>query len=276
MTGIILIVDDNPDNLKVLEDILVTDGHRVRAAVNGEVALRAVAACLPDLILLDIMMPGMDGFEVCRRLKNDPSTASIPILFLSALAYTEDKIKAFDAGGLDYITKPFAEKEVLSRVRTHLKLAAAQEEMQKANRKLAEEIQARKRVEKALKESEERYRAVVEDQTEAISRFTPDGTITFVNDYYCRYFGKARQELIGSNWSPESAPDDIQRIEEKLCTLSPSNPVITQERRIYTHTGEERWMQFVNRGLFDATGRLLEIQSVGRDITDLKRAANSS
>ena len=140
MKGNILIVDDNRDNLRVLEGILAADGHEVRAATSGEIALKAIAARPPELIFLDVMMPGIDGLEVCRRLKENPATASIPVLFISALAETEEKLRAFDAGGVDYITKPFAEKEVLARVRIHLRLyrmdLSLQTEVRRATAKL--------------------------------------------------------------------------------------------------------------------------------------------
>lgn len=118
----ILIVDDTPANLQLLLGMLQGDGYRVRPVTSGEHALRAVRAAPPDLILLDITMPGMDGYEVCRRLKADPASAGIPILFISALAETEDKVRAFAAGGVDYVGKPFQIAEVLARVRTHLQL----------------------------------------------------------------------------------------------------------------------------------------------------------
>lgn len=116
----ILIVDDTLENLYVLHDCLVAEGYKVREAGSGEIALASVKLKRPDLILLDINMPEMDGFEVCRTLKENELTSSIPVIFLSALSSVEDKVKAFQLGGVDYITKPFEENEVLSRVRTHL------------------------------------------------------------------------------------------------------------------------------------------------------------
>lgn len=130
----------------------------------------------------------------------------------------------------------------------------------------------RKRLEDLLRESEERHRSVVEDQTEVISRFLHDGTFTFVNNAYCRFFGKPIAELIGKKWQPVVFPEDLPYIEEKLLTLSPSNPVVLIENRVYAGSGKIHWMQFINRGFFDPQGRLIEIQSVGRDITDRKRA----
>ncbi len=118
----ILAVDDVPENLKLLLNLLVPAGYKVRPASNGAEALDAVMSKKPDLILLDIKMPDMDGFEVCKRLKADSQSEKIPIIFITALGETADKVKAFRAGGVDYITKPFQEEEVLMRVQTHLEL----------------------------------------------------------------------------------------------------------------------------------------------------------
>lgn len=119
-----------------------------------------------------------------------------------------------------------------------------------------------------LRCSEERYRMVVDDQTEVISRFRGDGTFTFVNDVYCRFFGKSAEELVGSRWHPVAHADDRPHIELQLAALGPGNPVVVIENRVRSGRGQMHWMQFVNRGFFDADGRLLEIQSVGRDISD--------
>lgn len=124
----------------------------------------------------------------------------------------------------------------------------------------------------ALRISEERYRAVLEDQTELISRFAVDGTCTFVNNVYCRFFGKAAEDLLGQAWAPRCHPDDIPHVEAQLRSLSPAQPTVAIENRVWSGSGKVRWMQFINRGFFDASGHLLEIQSVGRDITDRKTA----
>jgi len=126
--------------------------------------------------------------------------------------------------------------------------------------------------EKRLMESEERYRLVLEDQTEIISRFLSDGTYTFVNELFCRFFGKSREELIGHKWYPNAHLEDQEIIETKLKTMSLQEPVVDIENRVYSGKGELHWMQFINRGLYDEDGNLLEVQSVGRDITERKQA----
>jgi signal transduction histidine kinase len=132
----ILVADDTPANLRLLFQMLTDQGYKVRPVPDGQWALRAARSTLPDLILLDIRMPKMDGYQVCEQLKADERTRDIPVLFLSALGEKEDKVKAFAVGGVDYITKPFQVEEVLARVRTHLALSDLQKELEAANERL--------------------------------------------------------------------------------------------------------------------------------------------
>jgi putative two-component system response regulator len=132
----ILIVDDAPENLHVLVRILTAQGYQPRAVRNGKLAIQAAENDPPDLILLDIMMPDMNGFDVCRRLKANDKLKDIPIIFLSALNETEDKVKAFAAGAVDYVTKPFQFDEVKARVDVQMKLRRLQTELEKHNRHL--------------------------------------------------------------------------------------------------------------------------------------------
>jgi len=136
----ILIVDDTPENLRVLLELLKRQGYKVRAVPSGKLALQAASSEPPDLILLDIMMPDMDGYEVCRRLKEDAKLCEIPVVFLSALGDTLDKVRAFDAGGVDYVTKPFQFEEVLARVETHLRLRRLQVQLEEHNRQLRDRV----------------------------------------------------------------------------------------------------------------------------------------
>lgn len=137
----ILVVDDTTANVKLLTEILSEQGYQVRVAINGEMALQSIAVKIPDLLLLDIKMPGMDGFEVCKQLRSDTKTHSVPIIFISAMKETEDKLNAFRAGGQDYITKPFANEEVIARVKTHLELHDYQQHLEKRVKHAIHEIQ---------------------------------------------------------------------------------------------------------------------------------------
>lgn len=136
--GTILIVDDVPENLKVLRQVLEPGGYDILPAPSGEVALKIAPRAKPDLILLDIMMPGIDGFETCRRLKANESTANIPIIFITARSETESVIEGFQIGGVDYIIKPFRHEEVRVRVQTHLTIKQLQDVLRGANNRLRE------------------------------------------------------------------------------------------------------------------------------------------
>ena len=147
----ILVVDDVPANLEVLRKVLEAEGCQVLLAPNGEVALRNAVRAVPDLILLDVNMPGMDGYEVCRRLKDAEATASIPVIFITANDDTESLVKGFQVGGVDYVGKPFRDEEVVMRARTHLQinrltgeLAARAQELEEKNRQLQEEVALRR------------------------------------------------------------------------------------------------------------------------------------
>ncbi|WP_320041872.1 response regulator [uncultured Desulfobacter sp.] len=120
--SMILIVDDQPNNIKVLISFLKSQNFQTRIAESGERALQLLDRFLPDLILLDVMMPGMNGFETCREIKTDEKKADIPIVFMTALDNIEDKVQGFKAGGVDYITKPFDQTEMLARINTHIEL----------------------------------------------------------------------------------------------------------------------------------------------------------
>ena len=140
---------------------------------------------------------------------------------------------------------------------------------------LEQEAAQRKHAEEELRRSEGRLRAVVEDQTEIICRFKTDNTLTFVNEVFCRFFGKTREEVLGSKWQPYVQPEDLPFAEQKLKSLSPANPIALIETRVRSSSGEIRWMQFSHRAFFDGQDRLVEVQSVGRDITERKQAEES-
>ena len=162
----IMVVDDNPANLKLLEDMLGQAGYVVRSFPRGRHALVAAAQNPPDLILLDINMPEMDGYEVCGRLKSDDKLAQIPVIFLSALNETEDKVRALRSGGADYISKPFQFEEVKARVQTHLKLYSLQRALRFQNEHLEQAVAARTR---ELAEANQRLRILDRSKNEFLS-----------------------------------------------------------------------------------------------------------
>jgi len=153
-SGNILVVDDTPANLRLLTDILTKKGYKVRPVPNGRFTLSAARSLPPDLILLDIMMPEMNGYEVCEQLKADELTRDIPVIFLSALNDVLDKVKAFSVGGVDYITKPFQVEEVLARVETHLAMSSLQNRLLAKNEELSKTLKQLQATQNQLIQSE--------------------------------------------------------------------------------------------------------------------------
>lgn len=146
----ILVVDDNPTNLEVLSESLIQAGYQVAVAIDGESALEQVVYHRPELILLDVMMPGIDGFETCQRLKENPETYDIPVIFMTALSETQHKVRGLSLGAVDYITKPFQQEEVMARVRVHLKVQNLARTLQSQNVILKEEVSRREQTETKL------------------------------------------------------------------------------------------------------------------------------
>lgn len=148
----IMIVDDNPTNLEVLSEALTNVGFRVVVAVDGQSAIDQVKYRPPELILLDVMMPGINGYETCSQLKSDPSTRDIPVLFMTALSDAENTAQGLSLGAVDYISKPFHQKEVIARVQTHLQLAHFSKALKEQNQLLSQEIERRKQAEQELRQ----------------------------------------------------------------------------------------------------------------------------
>jgi PAS domain S-box-containing protein len=510
----ILVVDDEATNLRLLQSILAREGYAVRAAPNGKSALQFIQLEPPDLILLDVLMPEMNGFEICQHLKSDPKTADIPIIFLSTLQDSAEKVRAFNAGGSDYVVKPFLPEELFARIETHLELRDLQKRLEErvteqteelhaseeryrglfagvpiglfrtnssgqileanqslvemlgfpslaillqsniknlyvdlvdrqvlmeeiigagqvtgrlihlrrydgkpiwvedhtlvvereadqlifegalidvTERKLAEDalldseeryrnlvenindviywyeflpdlrfayvspsvtrmtgytpdeyygdpqlgeklihpedqsemnriydlnkgqvtqstlrwvrkdgrniwieqtntpiyddsgnliaveglardITSRKEAQDALKKSEDLFRAIVEDQTEFLVRWKPDGVRTFANDSYCQFYGLPKGEIVGKSFYPLIHAEDLQQVIARIKRLSISEPVSSATHRVVLPDASIGWQEWTDRAFFDERGEIFELQSVGRDITDRVRA----
>lgn len=262
----ILIADDNQINLKLLSHYLNRNEYEVITATGGEAAFEMANETLPDLILLDVMMPDIDGFDTCKRLKAHAATQEIPVIIMTSLSDLESKINGFRAGAVDYLTKPFEFGEILARVNTHLTIGKLQRAMQK-------EIARRETVERALRTSEARYRSIIEDQTDIICRYLPDGQLTFANQAYSYYFDYfVEEDIIGTSVWLHISEEDLPRFQATIADLTPEKPVVTQEYQIINRRGEVRWQQWTNRAIFDEERCLIEYQSVIQDITQRKQA----
>ncbi|HEY9847415.1 MAG TPA: response regulator, partial [Candidatus Caenarcaniphilales bacterium] len=189
----ILIVDDTPTNLEVLFHCLGNAGFKVLVARDGESAIQKVEYASPDLILLDVLMPGIDGFETCRRLKANPSTKNIPVIFMTALTETVDKVAGLNLGAVDYITKPLQHEEVLARIKLHLSLQNLTRKLQEQNVHLAQEIEERQRSEQKIRQQA----ALLDIATDAIFVRDWDNQILFWNKGAERLYGWRSEEVIG-------------------------------------------------------------------------------
>lgn len=186
--GDILIVDNTTTNLRLLSELLSQEGYNVRAVTSGKMALTTIQAIPPDLVLLDIRMPEMDGYTVCQQLKANSQTRDIPIIFISALNEVLDKVKAFDIGGVDYITKPFHFAEVLARVSTHLTLRRLQQQLQAQNAQLQQEICDRLAAETALHAANQELQRIarLDGLTQVANRRCFDESLEFEWRRLCR------------------------------------------------------------------------------------------
>ncbi|MCP4748196.1 MAG: response regulator [Desulfobacteraceae bacterium] len=203
----VLVVDDSAESLQMLTSVLETENHMVLQATNGEMALRIASYAQPDLILMDVRMPGMSGYDTCRHLKEDESLKNIPVIFLSGLTEQSEKVKAFQAGGVDYVEKPARGEEVIARVRTHLELYRMRSnleslvhertwKLEKANEALRFEILHRRQAETMLCGSETRYRHLYHNTPVMMHSIDNAGSIIVVNDYWLKTLGYRREEVI--------------------------------------------------------------------------------
>lgn len=199
----VLIVDDTPTNIDILGHIMGRGGLNISVAPNGEKALELIRKNKPDLILLDVMMPGIDGYEVCERLTQDGTTKDIPIIFLTALSELENIVKGFKVGAVDYITKPFKEEEVICRATSQLKLKKTQNELAKSQKELAQ--------------SEKLHRSIVEKVPELIFQLDLDRNIIFANHAFSG-LGYEPEELKGNPLIKFIASDDKQEVIEEIAT----------------------------------------------------------
>lgn len=277
----VLIIDDNANSLSALSDYLIEYDLEVLIARNGEQGIARAQLVHPTLILLDVVMPGIDGFETCRRLKADPNTQAIPIIFLTALADTEHKVQGLQLGAVDYITKPLQREEVLARVLTHLRLhtltdrleqmvQARTVELLEINRQLQEEIAERERVEAELRDSEVKYRHLVEYANDGIA-IVQEGCVMYSNRYLVDLSGYTLAEAIGRPFSEFVAPSELSKLSDYY-RLRMSGETVPQIYESILRCRDGRNVEVeLNVSLTTYEGRPAE-QVIIRDITARKQA----
>lgn len=265
----ILIVDDTPENITMLRKILEKKGYHVRPALSGEVALKAAKKSVPDLILLDIMMPdGLNGYDVCRRLKADPGTRDIPVIFLSALHETVDKIKAFQLGGVDYITKPFHAGEVLARIETHLSLKRMRHSLLNKNERLKAEIAEKQNLEKKIVNAKTEWEKTFDTMSDMIMILDKDHRILRLNMAAANHLNMPPRDCVGK------VCFSLFHKTDKAIGFCPHAQLLGDEK---PHTEETydaingRYFSTSVSPLFDANNQLMGSVHVSRDITERRQ-----
>ncbi len=233
----ILIIDDTPAIINQIQETLQREGYEIFAANSGEKALQKITRSKPDLVLLDIIMPGIDGYETCRQIKGYKANKDIPVIFMSALAETFDKVKAFSLGAVDYITKPLNAEELLARIKTHVSISKLQKKLEEANTKLEEKVHERTaelqekneeyetlneelkqtnselyQAKQYAEENENKLSAITNQANDGISLADIDGNLRFVNPAFCKMTGYSERELLNMsflNLKADSQPADI-------------------------------------------------------------------
>ena len=268
--GNILIVDDQVESLRILSQIIEREGYKVRKAINGETALISVQSRPPDLILLDIMMPDIDGYQICQKLKENPQTAEIPIIFVSALDEVLDKVKAFQLGCVDYLTKPFQVQELLVRIQTHLRLQQQKQQLEKQNKQLKKQIYNRRLVEEKLQLLHKAISAcsngiIITNATEA------NNPIIYANLAFERISGYSVKEVLGKSWhfllGEDDSHPDLKILEREMmqgtgCQLTMRN---------YRKDGTVFWNEIWISPVVNSSGVISNYISIQTDISDRKQ-----
>ena len=246
--SVVLIVDDNPENLRVLREMLADQGCAIRVARDGYQALRSVEASVPDVILLDIHMPGLDGYEVCRRLKAETRFRDVPVIFLSALGETFNKVTAYDCGGADYITKPFQFEEVRVRMRAHL------------------------RTRHLLAESQAGFRSSFEQAAVGMAHVSLDGVFLRVNRRFCDMLGYTEEELLGRDMVDVVCLEFQESDEAERKQVADGRVEwVTREEQCLCKQGERLWCRTTLSLVRVASTREQYLAVIVEDISDRKR-----
>ncbi|MFP4296812.1 MAG: diguanylate cyclase domain-containing protein [Spirulinaceae cyanobacterium] len=273
----ILVVDDRPNNLRLLSTMLLEQGYQVRKAVDAEMALTAIETAYPDLILLDILMPNINGYDLCRLLKHRQDTRDIPIIFLSALEEPLDKVTAFEVGGADYVSKPFQLEEVLARINYQLTIQRQRQELADKNQHLQQEIYERQQAQEILHQSRALLSSILNCSLDGVAAMEAvrniqgnirDFRCLVVNPVAVRVVGREREDLVGKVVLKKLLEPIDAGLFEVFVDLVESGKAVKQEVCLYQDE-EETWYQFVAVKLGDGFAVTF------RDVTEYKQVALS-
>ncbi|MBD2214857.1 response regulator [Nostoc linckia FACHB-104] len=262
----ILVIDDTPENLNLLSAMLTEQGYKVRSVTKGSTGLRGANAVPPDLILLDVNMPEMNGYEVCQQLKTSDRTREIPVIFISALGDVLDKVKAFAVGGVDYITKPFQLEEVLARIENHLTIRNLQKQLQAQNQQLQQEIRERTK-------AEEKFAKVFRSSPNPIAIATiSEARFLDVNPSFLKMSGYSVDEVIGHTVAEIDLGKNTVAIAQTIQRLPESGSLYNLEFEFSTKSAELKTI-LLSIELIDLAGVPCALL-IANDITERKRLEN--
>lgn len=262
----LLIVDDNSQNIKIISTLLYERGFNISIATNGYQAIESLKYNSVDLILLDVMMPEMDGYETCKRLKSDDETKDIPVIFTSALSETIDKVKAFNAGAVDYVTKPIELEEILARINTHIKIRELQKNFLNLNKNLEREVAVRT---KELKESTTRFRSLIETISDWIWEINEENIFTYSSPRVKDLLGYDPSEVLGKSIFAFLPDDQFKTRNLSLLEMIGKREGFARYQKKLVHkTGDIVMFETSAVPILDANGNFCGFRGVNRDITE--------
>ena len=281
--GTVLAVDDDPQALALLMAVLGQEGYQVQPADSGKLALLSMASRPPDLILLDVRMPAMGGFELCRRIRETEEGRRIPIMFLSATAEKREWAEGLALGAVDFISKPFQQEELLARVRAHMELGRLQTqlearvaqrtaELRAAVEQLRLEVAERQRAEQAARESEARFRHIANAAPVTIWTSDENNRVDFRNEFAQEFTGRSPEELAGDRWEEVIHPDDLEHQRCAFSRAMTTRHKFEIEYRVRRADGEYRWMLDVGTPRFVPSGDFAGFIGIVTDLTEIKRS----
>jgi PAS domain S-box-containing protein len=258
----ILIVDDTPLNLKLMSMTLTQQGYQTYTANSGIEALKIIATTNIDLVMLDLVMPRIDGYEICKRLKANPKTAPIPIIFMSAMQDSADKVKAFKSGGADYVTKPFQMEEVFARIEYQLKICSLQQQLEEQSDRLQKEIKERRQAEALCRD-------FFENAIYGMFQTTPNGEYSKVNLALAQMYGYESPEALTN--SVRNIAQQLyvqpQRREEFVELIERHGSIVDFESQVYRKDSQVIWISETVRSVRDVLGDVLFYEGIVRDVT---------
>jgi adenylate cyclase len=269
----LVIVDDDAETLRLLKRLLSQQGYSIEVAENGSQALGIISEYRPGLVLLDLVLPDMDGYVLCQRLKANPLTVEIPVIVLSSLVDSLDRVKAFQVGATDYITKPFSAQEVLVRVQNQLRLAQQRQLLSQQNALLLQEVQERTQMEQAMIAAEMNYRSIFENATVGIFKASATGQLLTVNPSMARLYGydSTREMVTTISDISHQIYLEPKRRDELVVYLNRFDKITDAESEVFRKDGGTFWVSEDIWKVWDKNGTFLHYEGIVHDISERRQ-----